>query len=324
MFIKNEKIRLNQGIFMKILSCFIICLSILFCNNSTRKERSPAFDANPKPRFYLGLYVSNQTARNPKDMERLLEQSQTHGINTWVIDVQPRPLPKDILTRLKTYGIYGVARVVVFEQGLTTEFPSKEHRNQLVESIRSACRLGFREINLDYIRYSDGGWKFKASFKKRYENIQSIILDLREGSSDACSSEVQWSADVFGRVPFLENDPIGQRIEEFSEVVDLIYPMLYPSHFYGLQNRQADPYSTVKEGLERTMQRSKSGTEVVAWIQGFEYFIKVSGLNFQDYIRFQMQAALDSGCKGFVVWNARNDYFHTWKALQEFRNENEL
>lgn len=274
------------------------------------------------PLFYMGVYMNNQVALKPKDRDRIFNTIQELGMNSIVVDVQPKKLPMEFIDELTRRGIYGISRVVVFEQGLKTEFPDSKHMEQIYQSIRHACKIGFQEINLDYIRYSDGGWNFKASTEKRYENMKKIILDIKEKTSDTCSLSVKWSADIFGRVPFIENDPIGQKVEEYSKVVDALYPMLYPSHFYDMPHRQYNPYQTIWDGIQKTIQRSSTSTQVISWIQGFEYYTRGSGLSFQDYIQAQMQAALDAGGNGFIVWNAKNEYKPTWEAFQNFYQEN--
>ena len=46
--------------------------------------------------------------------------------------------------------------------------------------------------------------------------------------------------------------------------------------------------------------------------------IKQSGLDLPQYVLKQFFAVDDAQGDGYVVWNARNDYSATWKALQEY------
>lgn len=302
---------------------FFLHILIFGCNSLSTSE-SESITEKIRPKFYQGLYISNRTANNNRAFQSILQEMSDSGMNTVIVDAQPRNLPETIIADLAEKKIYGIARVVAFEGGLTTQFPSKERMKSIKNSVRSACNLGFKEINLDYIRYSDGGWDFRANFEKRYENITGIIREIRNDTADACDSTVLFGGDVFGRVPFIQNDAIGQRIESFAEVVELIYPMLYPSHFYGLKSRVGDPYNTVLEGMQKTIQRSKPTTDSVGWIQGFRMHIGPSGLSYKDYIRVQMQACLDAKSRGFVVWNAGNEYKPTFEAYKQFKDENSL
>jgi hypothetical protein len=301
---------------------FFLQIFFLFSCLSSGKTKNQQGSPEFRPSFYLGAYISNRTARSLKSFDAVTEELKGAGFNAFVIDVQPQKLPQETWEILKKHGIYPIARVVNFEGGLETEFPTPERLKSIKEAVRNACNLGFREINLDYIRYSDGGWKFRANFEKRYNNITGIIQEIRQDTKDACGSSVLFGGDIFGRVPFIENDAIGQRVENFSEVLDLLYPMLYPSHFYGLKERMNDPYTTVWDGIDKTQKRSRKGVETVAWIQGFKMHIGSSGLTYKDYIKVQMQASYDAKSRGFVVWNAHNEYDTTSIALKEFLEEN--
>ncbi len=313
----------NQLFFKFILTILFSFLSISFCRSSNAPDTRSSQLNSFRPGFYQGVYISNRMANSPTSLKKLVEDLKKAGINTVIVDAQPRKLPEKIVEYFKENQLYAIARVVNFEGGLTTEFPSKERMKSIKEAVSYSCKQGFKEINLDYIRYSDGGWNFRAGFDKRYKNITGIISDIKKDTFIDCGQETLFGADIFGRVPFIENDGIGQRVENFSEVVDLLYPMLYPSHFYGLKSRVADPYNTVLEGLQKTIQRSKPNTSAVAWIQGFQMHIGASGLSYKDYIKVQLQASLDAKSKGFVVWNAMNDYVVTLKAFEEFKIENE-
>lgn len=314
---------MNQVFFNFNITILLLFFSILNCKSSNApEERNPDTDFM-QPQFYQGVYISNRMAHSPANLKKLVDELKIAGINTVIVDAQPKKLPEKIVQYFQENKMYAIARVVNFEGGLTSEFPDKERMKSIKETVSYSCKQGFKEINLDYIRYSDGGWNFRAGFEKRYKNITGIISDIRKDTFIDCGQNTLFGADIFGRVPFIENDGIGQRVENFSEVVDLLYPMLYPSHFYGLKSRVADPYNTVLEGLQKTIQRSKPNTSAVAWIQGFQMHIGASGLSYKDYIKVQLQASLDSKSKGFVVWNAMNDYVITLKAFEEFKKENE-
>lgn len=273
------------------------------------------------PEFVEGLYINTKTIRDKKRWSNLFLVMSDRGMNAAVVDMQPYPPTKEQVDEAKNLGIYMVARVVNFEGGLTEKTPNANLILSIQKSIRKACELGFPEIQLDYIRFSDGGTNFSMSYEKRYEAILNIIKDHKLKTKDSCSESIKWSADVFGRVPFIENDVIGQKIEPFSEELDAIYPMLYPSHFYGMTKRVADPFGTIKDGLDLTVDRSKPGTKAIAWIQGFNMMVGASKLSYVDYIKAQMLGAKSSKGHGFIVWNAGNEYVDTIKAYELYTEE---
>jgi hypothetical protein len=296
----------------------ITCIS----TQSTRDTNHYELAKNKEvPSFIEGLYINTKTIRDKKYWNTLFTAMQEHGMNAAVIDIQPFSPSAEQVKDAKARGIYPIARVVNFEGGLIEKSPAPGLMASIQKAIRTACTNGFKEIQLDYIRYADGGTNFSMSYEKRYESIINIIKEHKEKTKDVCGDDVEWSADIFGRVPFIENDVIGQKVEPFSENLQALYPMLYPSHFYGLTKRVADPYGTIKDGLDFTIQRARPGTRALAWIQGFKMMIGPSRLTYKDYIKVQMLGAKDSKGHGFIVWNAGNDYLETFEAYTEYQKE---
>ncbi len=271
------------------------------------------------PEFSRGIYISQRTLKKTKEFYDLRKKGKQHGINFLVIDIQPSTPSKETVETLVAEGFYPVARVVNFDGGLPTEKPSNQRIASILKSIQSACKSGFPEIQLDYIRYADN-LRLKLTYETRYKNISAIIKDIRKETLK-CENLPYLGADIFGRIPFNENDMIGQKVEVFAQVVDVLYPMLYPSHFYGMSARIKNPYQTVYDGTTLTIKRSLKTTRVVPYIQGFNMSVGQSGLSLSDYIKAQIKASYDSGGNGFVVWNAWNDYKSTFQALEDYDRE---
>ncbi|TGK05014.1 glycosyl hydrolase [Leptospira semungkisensis] len=276
------------------------------------------------PKFYRGLYVNNSVIadKSGKKWKALLQDASDAGINVLVIDLQPVTLPSAEVNRIKELGFYPVGRLVNFEGGLKTELPSEERMNSILNYVRKACVSGFPEIQLDYIRYADIT-DIKLPLKQKYKNILNVIDKIRT-EANQCEKLPYLGADIFGRIPFNKDDQIGQKIENFAQSIDVIYPMLYPSHFYGQPSRIANPYQTIYDGLSNTKKRSLSTTRVVGWIQGFTMSIKPSGKSLKDYIKAQIEASVDSESNGFVVWNIQNQYDETFRAIRETVKDGKL
>lgn len=307
---------------MKPLFTFLLLFVFVSCQSvSSTKSQQKSGSIQEPPEFIEGLYINTKTIRDKKRWSLLFQVMKDAGMNTAVVDMQPYPPTPEQVAEAKALGIYMVARVVNFEGGLLEKTPNANLVSSIQKSIRKACELGFPEIQLDYIRYADGGTNFSMSYEKRYESILGIIKDHKEKTKDSCPSDTKWSADIFGRVPFIENDIIGQKVEPFSEELNGLYPMLYPSHFYGLTKRVSDPYGTIKDGLDLTVKRAKQGTKAIAWVQGFKMMVGPSKLSYIDYIKVQMQGAKDSAGHGFIVWNAGNEYLETMNAYEKYKKE---
>jgi hypothetical protein len=270
-----------------------------------------------QPYIYRGLYLNNHHGRKISKLTKHIKNAKKYGINVFVVDVQPKLPTKEHLGLIKKAGIYSVARLVCFEQGLRIVKPTKWHMNKLLKRAVESAKLGFDELQLDYIRYADYWGKGKISIKNKYKIIQNILQQFKNTLK---AYKIKFGADLFGRIAFNQNDIIGQRLEIFAEKVDVIYPMLYPSHFTGDNYRMSRPYETIYEGVARSINRINAspkykGTKIVAYIQAFKWRIKKSGLSFTNYIYRQIVASERVGY-GWVAWNARNNYTYTWKALE--------
>ncbi|HEX2045237.1 MAG TPA: putative glycoside hydrolase, partial [Gaiellaceae bacterium] len=101
----------------------------------------------------------------------------------------------------------------------------------------------------------------------------------------------------------------GQRPRRLARALDVIYPMVYPSHYgpgeFNLQDPNALPGITVARSL-KDFRRALRGREtlLVPWLQDFslghEYTL--------EDVRAQVQAARDLGAKGFLLWNPSGVY----------------
>lgn len=267
-----------------------------------------------RPDFIKGIYLSNATATNTKSLLHFLRQSKKYGINTLVIDAQGREISADQMSLIKSAGIYPVARIVCFDLGLKQKYPDQNHVDTLMALVERSAKAGFREIQLDYIRYADAKHLQRLPLRFKYGQIGAILSRARKLTD---SLGVELGADVFGRITLNQNDHIGQKLELFGQYVHNLYPMVYPSHYYGDPEKIANPYRTVKEGVASSKERIPQ-TRIIPYIQGFGMKIKQSGLALPQYVLKQFFAVDDAEGHGYIVWNARNDYSATWKALQEY------
>ncbi len=275
------------------------------------------------PDYYHGLYINNYTARKSRRYEKLLTQAHNRQMNVIVADIQPHFPEKKFITKVRQMGFHLVARIVVFPGGIKKSLPTESDLQKIYALIQKSAQNGFNEIQLDYIRFADEKPKrppsLNISLKERYAYIESILKKVR---TQLKPYGIPWGADLFGRVSFNQNDRIGQTIELFSRYADVLYPMLYPSHFYGMPEKIKNPYTTIFTGIKHSIARIKKiekRTHVVAYIQAFKMKIAPSKLSFTDYIYKQIAGAKDAGGNGYVAWNARNHYTPFFQALDKYR-----
>lgn len=174
--------------------------------------------------------------------------------------------------------------------------------------------LGADEIQFDYVRFpSDGNmstleYPVKLADTSPAECIGKFLAYARARLK---SSGVILSVDLFGLTAWKTDDfGVGQVLEHIAPHVDVICPMLYPSHFpenfLSLKDPGKYPYRIMRCSLEEM--RRRTGKEIRPWIQGFWYT--------SEEIDAQWQGVADSQMANWTVWHPSGKYGETFKALE--------
>ena len=248
---------------------------------------------------------------------------------------------KSIIKKLHQKDIYVIARQVVFNDPYTAgrkpewrihykdgslydgrwldaSHPEAQRYNILIT--REAAKLGFDEIQYDYIRFPDGyhyyeDYYYDESTKERWEVINDFLRDAHEVTQEL---DVKLGIDVFGATIWGDIDwtLVGQYIPEVAKNVDVIYPMTYPSHvspgYYGYHNPYGDPYSFIEGSIEKFIEAADGNAKIRTWIQGFPLRIP----NFGDwFVQEQVRGTYDAGARGFIIWSPGNKYSVSWSSL---------
>ncbi len=168
-----------------------------------------------------------------------------------------------------------------------------------------ACSLGVDEIQFDYIRFPDSR-RPSATFDgpidpvSRVETINSFLEEARN---------LLWpmgcavAADIFGFLTTVPDDGgIGQQWEQITEVLDVVSPMLYPSHYdngwFGYDRPNDHPGGVVKEALADAVARMQTGVVIRPWLQDFGHR--------DDQVRSSINAAEEFNL-GWMLWNPISD-----------------
>ena len=269
------------------------------------------------PDFYKGIYLTVDSARNFEKLKSFVAAAKDASMNTIVMDVQTSKgktcmVPREHVEYCMQNGIHPVARVVCFPDGLKV-YPLPEGIvTDRLSAARSSCEMGFKEIQFDYIRFNDSGRLARLTLAQRYEIVEGI---LREARQELAKYNVRIAADIFGRIPHNRADIIGQRMEGLDDVVDIICPMAYPSHYW-TRKMQHSPYDTVFATSKKADERTKKA-EIVTYIQAFKMKMPPDML-FGTYVQEQIRAVHDANIRGFILWNARQDYAEPLHAVKDF------
>ncbi|WP_425383212.1 putative glycoside hydrolase [Rossellomorea oryzaecorticis] len=262
--------------------------------------------------------------------------------------------PKSLLNTMEEKQIYPIARIVVFKDTvlankkpeLSYKDGGKVWKNGRGESFVNpflkevwdynvgiaieAAKMGFQEIQFDYVRFPEG-------FEKRDKELEYSTGDYTDKGKDNVQKRVQAvtdfveyaheqlepygvkvSVDIFGYTATLPEAPgIGQNFSKISEHVDVISSMIYPSHwtpYFGISKPDLEPYELVTEYAKlenKKLAELKNPPISRPWLQDFTASWLGSG-NYKVYgkaeIEAQIKALNDQGINEFLLWDAGNSY----------------
>ncbi len=244
-----------------------------------------------------------------------------------------------LIASLHARGIYAIARLVTFKddklawarpewavraasrqpwvdrEGLAWSDPfRKEVWTYNLDIAEEAARLGFDEIQFDYVRFPDEPGLAFARPSTQTNRVAAITGFLSSAAKRLEPYNVFVSADVFGYVLWNADDTsIGQRLGDLAGSLDYISPMLYASAFQfgvpGYRNPVAHPYEVVALSLRHAQRRTGlPGTRFRPWLQAFDDYA-FGGRHFgAKQIAEQIQATEEFGSNGWMLWNPRNVY----------------
>jgi len=245
----------------------------------------------------------------------------------------------DLIKKIHEDGVYAIGRISVFQdpfiarerpelavkrksnpdlvwqdhKGISWIDPGNEEYWRYISDLALASyKIGFDEINFDYIRFpSDGDmtdvfYPWSGS-KDKTDVLESFFQFL---AGELKPRGVVISADLFGMTTTNTDDlNIGQVLENTLAHFDYAAPMVYPSHypptFLGLGNPAAHPYKVVRYSMEEAMRRaSTTPWKLRPWLQDFNLGAPYT----PDMIRAEKQAVYDAGFDSWMLWNSRSVY----------------
>lgn len=265
---------------------------------------------------------------------------------------------KGIIAEAKKRGIYLIARVQLFSHdnaladakpewtmidratgkthadlpgpGIRYAYLDPTNRNVWEYNIQlgeEAAKLGFDEINYDYVRFSDTYGELSA-YAQKYQFSQPIdpatngqaMFDTITGFLEAAHGRVNkagayLSVDFFGRTVVKRSLPIGQDIGAAADHTDYIAPMIYPSLFWGgylgLDLPSAHPYETILGSLKMSgPQVADKRAHIRPWLQDHTdpWSKPVVEYTAKD-VRAQIDATKDfDPTMGWMLYNSANIY----------------
>jgi len=273
------------------------------------------FLLNPANAMVKGIYISQTTLEDTTYLNYLIKNAKASGINTFIIDLDiPSTRYKQNVAMVKKNNISYVARITMFPGGGTPEqIASEAYREKRYKLVQAAIRYGADQIQLDYIRYNT---KQPASSEHAI-NIQKIIQLFKNRLAD---EKIPLQIDVFGISSYGEEKHIGQNIKLFSESIDAVCPMVYPSHYQPFAVHFKTPYKTVYESLMSIREQfdDKLPIKMYPYIELSNYHYPLGRDKKIKYIYAQIQAVQDAGADGWYAWSASNYYDNLFRVLESY------
>lgn len=260
-----------------------------------------------------GIYVTQWTLENTQYFNYLIKNAKASGIDTFVVDLEkPSKRYKTNIALLHENNIKYVARIVMFPDGGTPEqVRNPDYWQRKYALVKQAIDWGAKEIQLDYIRYNT---KQPAS-PQNAKDIQKIISWYK---NKLAQQNIPLQIDVFGIASFGESKHIGQNIKLFSENVDAICPMVYPSHYEPFAKHYATPYETVYDSLTAIQDQfdNQMPIKMYAYIELSNYHYPMTREKKLAYIRAQLRAVEHADADGWYAWSPHNRYDNLFYVLQ--------
>ena len=251
-------------------------------------------------------------------------------------------------------GMHGIARIAIFrDEELVKHHPElavqsrrskqawrengklvwtdpshREVQEYNIALAREAAAAGADEIQFDYVRFPAEGDQKDARFAFESEHPKWIRADviadfLHKAYAEVHGQGALLSLDVFGVMAWQRNVDLahtGQDIVRMAQECDVLSPMIYPSHFFGMDGYKTPgdaPEHFISESMERFGKiTAGSGVVLRPWLQAFGWRTKTYS---PDYVVTQVSVARAHSGVGFLFWNARNDYSKPFTAMGEMR-----
>ena len=262
---------------------------------------------------------------------------------------------KQLLKTLEKHQIYPIARIVSFGDHLVpyqnpdltfrTQMGTfwendegesflnpflKENWEYIAEIAVGAAKAGFKDIQLDYVRFPLG-FELIEKYLDYDLGDYSHYTDMDEARIAAVTDFVEYvraklkpygvhlSADILAHaITASKIGGIGQKFTDIAEHVDVISPMIFPSHWvngaFGVKEPDKQPYDIVSQymkienGYFKDLNPSPTSRP---WIQAFTADYLGEG-NYQlytaDVISQEIKALKEAGIKEYLLWNAASQY----------------
>ncbi|HET9837570.1 MAG TPA: putative glycoside hydrolase [Candidatus Angelobacter sp.] len=204
-----------------------------------------------------------------------------------------------------------------------TDSSNKDVQEYNIALAKYVAASGVDEVQFDYVRFpaegnqADAQFAFQKDPKMHRDDVIANFLD--RAYSELHPMGVLVSLDVFGIMAWqrqVDLSHTGQDIVKMAKHCDVLSPMIYPSHFFGMDGYKA-PGDAPEHFISTSMDRFEkitagSGVVLRPWLQAFRWRTRTYS---PEYILKQVSTAKSHHGDGFLFWNAANDYSKPFSAM---------
>lgn len=271
------------------------------------------------------------------DADRVIQTIQDAGLYVIarVVVFKDRELAESESGRLSVWDSRRNAPWGVFRDGEQIEYWvdlfSQEVWDYNIAIARDLEARGVDEIQFDYIRTPSDGRVRDIEFRFHDQSpalvdedpwiddrVEALTAFLRRARTQI---SIPIGIDVFGFNGWYRMSYLGQDIAALAPYIDVISPMLYPSHF-------GRDFATEFAYIPRGEYLYRSGTERARRITGDAVLIRpyvqaflignelqMEEPEYTEYLKRQIRGALDAGASGYTLWNASGRYYMVARGL---------
>jgi hypothetical protein len=240
---------------------------------------------------------------------------------------------------MKSKNIYTIARIVTFKDELQAsnnpEYAIKNAKNEIwrnhdnmawvdpfdershnytIAIAEDAAKVGFDEINFDYIRFPAKKYLKFSKENTQKNRLEAIAKFLSSAQNRLKKYGVYISVDTYGNILWTKkgDNNIGQTVENLAKYADYLSPMLYPSGFasgsFGKKNPSSHPFIVIYRSIKH-IQNTIKPARVRPWLQHFKDYAhkRIHYKKFQ--IQEQIRACEKIGTNGWMMWSPSSKYY---------------
>lgn len=239
---------------------------------------------------------------------------------------------------LKSKNIYTIARIVTFKDEIQAsnneDYAIKNAKGEIwrnhdnmawvdpydtrshdyaIRMAEEAAKVGFDEINFDYIRFpakSDLKFTQENSEKNR---IKAIATFLDSAQLRLKKYGVYISVDTYGNILWTKkgDNNIGQTVTSLAKHADYLAPMLYPSGFasgsFGKKNPSSHPFIVIYRSIKH-IEKTIEPARIRPWLQYFQDYAHTRRPYKKFEVTEQIRAAERMQTNGWMMWSPSSKY----------------